>query len=364
MELQATIMQEGTVITEQQYRKLKDRLSYSALKTFDNDRKKFYQEFILGEARKESESASTLMGSLVHHLLSGLPFEDKFHLLSAVQPSGQMKDLVDALFRRTVKSMVDGVITEKFEVLFNDAVQEVKYDGAGNEIAFKKKDLDKIVTMFEGTDAEIYYKELLLTIGKSVVTTNLITKAEQLVEKLKGHSYTYEYANACTKKGIDVFNELPILFEVDNVPYKSMLDKVIVNHETKTIQPLDWKTSWDSENPQGAYLKFGYYLQAALYDYALEQWTKEHSITDYEIKPMIYIFCDTSGFADPVVLKLSDDDISAGWDGFKIRGYEYRGLRDIMNDIEWHVDTGNWATSKAIFDAKGHIQLALNYEDK
>lgn len=361
MQLQARV--ENTLISEKAYRGLKDRLSYSALKTFDTDRKKFYQEFILGEARKESESASTLMGSLVHHLLSGLPFEDKFHLVSAVQPVGQIKDLVDALFRRTVKSMVDGVVTEKFEVLFTDAVQEVKYDAAGNEIAFKKKDLDKIVTIFEG-DAEIYYKELLLTIGKSVVTVNLVSKAEQIVEKLRGHSYTYEYVNARTEKGIDVFNELPILFEVDGVPYKSMLDKVIIDHSTKTIKVLDFKTSWSSEEPQYSYLKFGYYLQAALYDYALEQWAKEHNLSNYKIEPMVYIFCDTSGFADPVVLQLSDKDISAGWNGFKIRGYEYRGLRDIMNDIAWHVETTNWSTSKAIFDAKGHIHTGLNYEEK
>ena len=79
---------------------------------------------------------------------------------------------------------------------------------------------------------------------------------------------------------------------------------------------------------------------------------------------MKFIFCDTSGFADPVVLALSQDDLIAGWNGFKLRGYEYRGLKELMSDIAWHVDTGNWATSKAIYDAKGYIQLALNYEEK
>lgn len=362
MELQARV--EGTLISEKQYRGLKDRLSYSSLKTFDNDRAKFYREFVLGDKREESESASTLMGSLVHCLLAQQKVEDKFHLLSAVEPKGQMKELVDALFRRTLKGMVDGQQTEKFITLFSDAVQEVKFDGAGKEVAFKGKDMEKILSMFEGTDAEIYYKELMLTIGKSVVTVNLITKAEQMVEKLRGHSYTHEYANARSSQGIDVFNELPILFEVGGVPYKSMLDKVIVNHEEKTITSLDWKTSWDNEEPQRAYLKFGYYLQAALYHEALNIWATEHNLQDYGIIPMKYIFCDTSGFADPVVLELSVEDLVAGWNGFTIRGYRYRGLNELMNDIAWHVETGNWATSKAIFDARGHLQLALDYDQK
>jgi len=361
MELQARV--ESTQLSEKQYRGLKDRLSYSSIKLFDNDRKRFFHEAILGEPRKETESASTLMGSLVHCLLAGQPFDEKFHMISVVEPKGQLKELVDALFRRTLKSMVDGVVTEKFEILFTDAVQEVKYDVTGKEVAFKGKDLDKIVGMFEG-DAEIYYKELLQTIGKSVVTVNLVTKAEQIVQKLQGHSYTYQYANARSAQGIDVFNELTILFEIDSVPYKSMLDKVIVNHDAKTIEPLDFKTSWNSEEPQGSYLKFGYYLQAALYDYALSQWVKEHNLENYTIVPMKFIFCDTSGFADPVVLGLSQDDLIAGWNGFKLRGYEYRGLKELMSDIAWHVDTGNWATSKTIYDAKGYIQLALNYEEK
>ena len=354
---------ESSNLSEKEYRSLKDRLSYSALKTFDNDRAKFYREFILGEARRDSESASTLLGSLVHCLLADQPFNEKFHMISTLEPKGQMKDLTDALFRRTLKSMVDGVITEKFEVLFMDAFQEVKFDASGKEVAFKGKDLDKVLTMFEG-DAEIYFKELLQTIGKSVVTVSLVTKAEQLVEKLRGHSYTYEYANARTTKDVTVFNELPILFEINGVPYKSMIDKVIVDHVNRIITPLDWKTSWDNEEPQKAYLKFGYYLQAGLYDYALRQWKNEHELDGYTIVPMTYIFCDTSGFADPVVLGLSNEDIFNAWNGFKLRGYEYRGLQDLMEDVAWHVDTGNWATSRAIFNANGRIQLALNYEEK
>jgi len=357
---------EETFMSEDQYRAIRDRLSYSQIKLFDNDRRAFYRECVLGEAKKESESISIILGSLVHCYLADQDFYDKFHMLSAVEPKGQMKDLVDALFNRAMKSTStdnegNTIITEKFEVLFADAVQTVKYDHDLKEIAFKGKDLSKILALFSDSDAEIYYKEKLDAAGKMVVSSQTIFNAEKIVEKLRGHTYTHEYANARTGGEIEVFNELAILFDLLGVPYKSLIDKVIINHDEKTIQPIDWKTSWNNEEPEYAYLKFGYYLQAAMYDYALKHWAVEKGYTDYTVLPMRFIFCDTAGFSDPVVLILKTDDIERAQRGFRIRGYKYRGLTALMSDIQWHQETGNWATSKQVFLDKGKVNLALAY---
>lgn len=348
-------------LSEKEYRSLKDRLSYSALKTFDADRKKFYNEFILGNPKEDKESAATLLGSLVHCLLSGENFDEKFYLFQAMEPKGQMKELADALFARTVKGIVDDVQTEKFSVLFADAVQVVKYDKDNKEIAFKGKDIEKILEMFKDSDAEIYYNERLNSIGKSIVTVSLVTQAEKLVEKLSGHSYTYNIVNAKSNDNIDVFNEVSILFDINGVPYKSLVDRLIVAHTEKTIQPIDWKTSWDNEDPTRAYLKFGYYLQAGLYDFAIKKWRHDHGITDYTVLPMKFVFCDTSGFADPVILEIQPKDLAAAWNGFWLRGYYYRGLTELMKDISWHVESGNWVTSKEIFDSNGCVKVDVEY---
>lgn len=355
-------------LSEGQYRGIRDRLSYSSIKQFDNDRKAFYREHVLGEKKREKETISLQMGSLVHMYLAEQNFDDKFHLMNANEPKGQMKLLVDNLFNRAMKSVIvneqgQHVIDEKFEVLFLDAVTETKYDGDMKEIAFKGKDVEKILGMFIDSDAEMYYKEMLDNIGKSTVSVASVTKAEDIANKLRGHSFTYEYANARTGGDLEVFNELAILFEHEGVFYKSMVDKLIINHALKTIQPIDWKTSWDNEEPKYAYLKFGYYLQGTMYDLAITTWMKEHPELDgYTLMPMKFIFCDTGGWADPVVLSLTKEDIVSGWHGFKIRGYVYRGLKDLMSDIAWHVETQNWATSKAIFDKKGDLLLELPYE--
>ncbi len=358
---------QGAQLSEGEYRGLRDRLSYSSIKHFDNDRKAFYREFVLGEPRSDKDTVSKTMGSLVHMYLAKQKFEDKFHLLNAVEPKGQMKELVDNMYVRAMMSLEiteagDHVIGEKFQTIFMDAVQKTKYDGDMKEVAFKGKDVEKILSLFQDSDAEIYYKEKLSAIGKTVVSVATITKAEQIVDKLCAHPYTYYYAVAQTEDDIEVYNELPILFEHDGVFYKSMIDKVIIDHKKKTIQPIDWKTSWNNEEPDYAYLKFGYYLQGTMYDRALAYWKMEDTnICDYAVLPMKFIFCDTAGWADPVVLTLNQTDVINGWHGFTIRGYKYRGLKELMSDIAWHVETGNWATSKATFDKQGDVHLALEY---
>lgn len=350
----------NTMMTEKQYRSIKDRLSYSSIKLFDNDRKKFYNEFILGEKREEKPSTSTTMGQLVHTLLSGEDFDEKFHIAVSVEPKGQMLELVNNLYLRSLKTIVDGIQTDSFETLFMDAVATTKYDFNMQEVAFKGKDATKILGMFTG-DAEIYYNEKLSAIGKMVVSVPTIQQAEKLVEKIKGHSFTMEYANAISANDVEVFNEMPVLFEIGEVPYKSLVDKVIVNHKAKTIQPIDWKTSWDNEDPSYAYLKFGYYIQAAMYDMALNNWKNDNNMIDYVLHPMKFIFCDTGGFSDPVVLNINSHDILRGLKGFTVRGYKYRGLDELVTDIQWHVETGIWSTSKAIADKKGNIKLDILY---
>jgi len=352
---------EKNQISEKEYRSLKDRLSYSALKTFDADRRKFYNEFILGNPKEDKESSATIMGSIVHWLLAGEKFDDKFHLFEAVEPVGQMKDLADALYKRSLKGMVDGVQTHDFINIFEDAAKSVKLDKDEKEIAFKGKDIPKMLEMFKGSSAEFYYEEKLKAVGKIVVTATLAGLAEALVEKLRRHAYTNRLVNAKTQN-TDVFNEVSILFEVNGVPYKSLVDRLIVDHTKKTIQPVDWKTSWDNEDPTRAYLKFGYYLQAGLYDFAIKKWKNEHELTDYAVLPMLFVFGDTSGFADPVILEIQPKDLSAAWAGFYIRGYYYRGLTELMKDIAWHVETGNWATAKEIFDGKGYVKVDVQYE--
>lgn len=361
-------------LTEQEYRKLRDRLSYSLLKLYDTDREKFFKEVILGEISNRKETASLVLGQLVHSLLAGEDgkFDEKFHIAQSIKPVGQMGELCDALYARSIKSLNEfNEQQDSFKVIFSDAVQKVKYDYEGNEVAFKKKDEAKILELFEGTNAEMYYNEQIKqAFGKTIVSISQIEQAERLVQKIKESPVTGPVVNQKTEwldevreiKGIEVYNELPILFDIDDVPCRSMPDKMIVSHICRRITPWDYKCSWQSSDSiEGVYLKYGYYIQSGLYDLAIRSWAEEHGIGDYEIDPMHFIFLDTGGFNEPFILKLSKDDIDRAMRGFKVRSYKYKGIYELMNEIAHHLSTGNWIQSYQEYKNKGIIPLQLPY---
>jgi len=354
---------ETSRISEKEYRGIRSRLSYSSIKLFDTDRKSFYKQMVLGELPTEKKSIALVLGDLCHLLLS-LPesFDEKFVIAGTQRPSGQMGDFTDALVARALKTIDEnGVQQDKFSVLFSDAFNSIKFDYEGNEIAFKKKEMSWALEKFQDKEPEMYYKECMESIGRTVVSTATIESAERIVEKIKAHPYTSGIANLETSDEVEVFNELPILFELEGVGYKSMVDKLVVSHTDKVIKTYDWKTTFDVDKPQFAYLKYGYYLQAAMYRDAVRMWAKENDLSDYKIEPMVFVFCDTTGFQASIKLLLTDDDVNRACRGFMYRGIRSKGLRELQADIAWCLSTGDWGNSEQLDKTNGYVDLGLRY---
>jgi len=352
-------------VGEKEYRSLKGYLSYSGLKQYVQSRSKFYKEMILQESVKKEQTLSTILGDMVHVLLADQinEWDSKFIMTSVVPPTGQVLTLVQELYKRSLQSMdEEGVQRDNFNVIFTDAVQVVKYEYDGiTEKAFKSKPNEKILEMFQAT-GEAYYQELLRSTGKTVVTIQQIEQAEKLVTTLKEHKYTRDIINLQSSDDIEVFNEMVILYEMDGIKYRSMLDKVVVDHKNKTIQPWDYKTSYNIEtNWEYSYMSNGYYIQVGLYALALKYWVKEHKLDGYKILPMKYIAIDTTGASAPIVYAMSDKDVLMGQRGFTVRGKHYKGCLTIHKDILWNINTGIWSTCQEVEEANGEIEMKIVY---
>lgn len=362
-------------MTESEYRSLNERLSYSLLKLYAQNRPKFYKQVICQEITPKESSNATIVGDIAHVLLADNQgeFDTKFHITSVDPPKGQLGELCEILYRRAIKSVryneQEGTYTqtERFETLFQEAVQQVKYDYNMKEIKFVGKNLEKILELFttpdkDGNVAEMWYKEALNCIGKQIVTQGDCERAEKVVQQLKTHPYTADIVNAVSHDHIEIWNEMIILYMIDNIQYRSMVDKNWVDHKAKTIQPWDYKCTYDVENGwEYSYLKFMYHLQVGLYDIGLIEWTREHKLEGYTVLPMKYIACDTTGNAAPVIYTMTEKDVLLAKRGFSVRGKRYPGVIDIHEDIQWNVATGIWNTTKAIHEANGQVQMDIKY---
>lgn len=338
-------MIKGPVVkTEKEYRKI-DRLSSSDLRLFANDRRKFFKEKILGEKPEEEEyNKSLLIGDLVHTLLlSPHTFDDKFLMsICSSPPTGLMLAFTEALYKHTVLNTTEnGEVTKDFAYL-----AEAAYKDSGFKLP-----MPTVINRFRGSTAEDYYNELRLarSTGRIVVCVDDTSIAEKIVEKLLSHPFTQNVFGD-KDEDIDIYDEWKgEEFEIRGIPMKMMSDKLKANRRERTVQPYDLKIVWDNQNfYREYYLKKRADIQALVYyegiKRSLEKINKEYK--DYTVLPPIFVVADSSNFYSPLKYQLTEKDLDMARDGFEYNGRRYKGVTEIIEEIKWSQETGNWGHSQ------------------
>ena len=346
-------MIQGTAKTEAHYRAIYLDSS-SSLKEFSTDRRKYHKKYILNEVVEDEDSKAATMGRMVETLLMEPHlFDERFHLSTCMStPTGLMLEFVEALYRHTVAATADdGTITRSFEDMCNDA-----YADSG----FKIK-LDAVLGKFIGSDAEVYYKEIREVRAKhlTVVTTQEIANAEKVVIELKTNPTTAEVVNLVDDVQYSVHNQLQVEgYEVFGHMFKSMMDKVIVDHKSKTVQVYDLKCTWSVENFYSEYYLYRRaYIQGFLYHKAAESWASEMGYGDYEILLPRFIVCDSTNYANPLVYAMTQDSMNNALDGFEYKGREYPGVAQLIGDLKWALDKDVWNISRENHINNGIVNL-------
>lgn len=362
---------------DKDYRKL-PRMSFSYVKDFDKDRIAFYKKHILGD-RSGDEVMSTAMqlGTVVDCLLfSPNEFDDRITVASCLAPTGQMGDFTTKLVEITIQSLdEDNVVTRDIKEMMEEAFNAVKYNRKGEEVAFKKKDFAYLCANFLGSDAELYYKTCRSQFGKVVVDLNLLDAAKKTKEDLETCEWTKDIIGAksipvgmigdlSTKEpfetiySLEVIDQLPLLFEVDGELFKGMPDRVIIDHLAKTITPYDLKISYTGEDFQYQYWKMKYYLQVASYYLGLH-WYKTHDrpeLAEYEIPGIEFIVGSSTLNSNPLLFSTNSLNINEGLYGFVTKsGQKYKGLYELVEEINWHKKNQLWRNSKEVYDQKGKM---------
>lgn len=343
------------VKTEAEYRAV-TMDSSSSLKEFSQDRRKYYKKYVLGEKVEEKENAAANMGRIVETLLmEPETFDDKFFLSTCMTaPTNLMLDFVEALYRVTRDATDEnGIVTRQFMDLAEEA----------HKLSGFKIKLEAVLGKFIGSDAEVYYNEIrtVRTKGLSIVTTTEISIAEKIVEQLKSNSTTAPIVNLVNSSRYSIMDQLQVEgYEIDGLPLKSMLDKVIVDHNERVIKPYDLKCTWSVENfYEEYYLYRRAYIQAYLYYHAMLKLADdpESEYYGYRVDYLQFIVCDSSNYYAPLVYTLDIDDMQDAYHGFVHKGRTYPGVKDIIASVKWATTTGIWNVSHKNHLANGVINI-------
>jgi hypothetical protein len=343
----------GTAKTEATYRaNMLD--SSSSLKDFSLDRKKYYRKYILGEDVEDKDTQAATIGRVVETLLlEPEEFDNRFYMSSCAEaPSALMLAFVNALYKHTKEATDDhGNVTRSFEDISKDA-----YVDSGFKIKY-----EAVIGKFVGSDAEIYYNEMRTVKAKNltVVTAEDVSNAEKIVEELRNNAVTKDVVNLVSSSRYSVYNQLQVEgYIVDDHQFKSMMDKVIVDHDNKTIQVYDLKCTWSVENfLEEYYLYRRAYIQAFLYREAAAFWASELGYGDYEILAPRFIVCDSTNYYNPLIYTLSQSDLDDAYKGFTHKNREYKGVSSIIADLKWAMENNTWNISRENSIANGLVNI-------
>ena len=262
-------------------------------------------------ARIESSERHFIFGSLVDMMLT--ESKEDFDKKYAVIPD----DIgVTEVVARIIKGIYDDVsylVEEKtLEDYKNEILEYCKYE----QYQPRWKDETRINKIIE--QGSKYFDILKESGTRSIITETEYANAVNCVMALRTDKYTSKY---CQKKSsnpnIEIINKHVVVFDYQGLEFKGELDRVIINHEEKTILPIDFKTTSKSVlNFESSFWHFRYDFQAAVYSLGLSldksERMQKYYADGYSFKPMLYIVVETFLNNPPMVFEISKTAINTG----------------------------------------------------
>ena len=175
-----------------------------------------------------------------------------------------------------------------------------------------------------------------------------------MLKNIKRNIENHKKANELLNNDITAlwFNEFHINWEdtKHNVSCKSLLDRVIFDHENKKITLIDLKTTADVYNFKHSVEEYDYYRQIAFYILALTWYMeieKEIDISDYDLEAYIIAIQSNGSNEVRVFNMLNEKELSDRKDL----------ISNALSDISYHFQTGNWDHTRKYYEENGVEEL-------
>lgn len=223
-------------VTEPEYR-ADSALSYSTLARYERDG--FSN---LNKLFDRIETPSLQLGSAVDALITGgeEEFNNSFIVAEFPKISDTLISIVKSLFNEFADTHNSLINIPDIEVSGRAKILDFWAGDKWDNIRAKKVKEDK--------GCQEYYKLLYIAQGKSVLSTETYNNVINMVEALKSSDATSFYFQSDNPfDNIERFYQLKFKATFNNVCYRNMADLIIVDHDKKTVIPVDLKTSGKSE---------------------------------------------------------------------------------------------------------------------
>jgi hypothetical protein len=332
--------------SESEYRAVK-AISQSSLGYLAKHPKYFrHKMFVKDEARKDY----FVVGSALDTLLTNRDeFDDLYIEEPEYTPPGKMLKLCQTFVKQFDENKCD---------------ENLAFDMAYNESGYVAS-VDSIRRKFEEPGVQLYVRFLREAKGKTLLKKQEVITVRHMAKLLTKSEHCGWIFNKDTRpEHITVLFQVPLFFMCEEVNCKGLLDIVVIDHDKKTIQIIDLKTTGKSVYDfRKSFVSFYYYIQAAFYSRGMQIWKKEFTqlgdISEYEVLNFKFLVQEKACYNKPMFYTTSDNDLRVGKLGGYLNNSERycKGYIELLDELKWHRKMDYWEMPKEVYTRNFETKL-------
>jgi len=295
-------------------------------------------------SNEKVDSPALRAGSLVDCILTcPEEFDDRFYVADIDRFSDTVRLIVEMLSQGCPEAET---IDDCIDQYMLDTLNTVGYQSNWKDDTRIKKIKES------GAD---YFTVLKYSTGKIVVSPKEFQEAQQCVQTLKTHPFTYHIFECDEDE--EIFYQLKFKNNIAGVDMRCMFDIIKINYKHKWIRPLDLKTSGKNEEEfENSFISWNYWIQGQSYPTIMSITTDaDEYFREFEILPFQFVVINKHNLT-PLVWEMDHKTV----DDFINDKYGI-GWYTLLEDANWHLKEGKLNYSRRSYENKGcnPIQLKL-----
>jgi hypothetical protein len=287
------------------------KFSYSSLNKLLFSPKLFYKDYILKE-REIKTDKHLIEGKLLHLvLLQPDKLHDEFSIVPNKIPSDNVRKILKTLSNR----FYDPNAFIKLKDLDNEIIKVLEENNLYQSFKDDLKKLSKIQTK----ENEEYYKFLCENQKKDIIDNDMLIKATERVKQIKSNknvmSLLEDNVTDFELDPLEAYNEKYLECELNDYVFglKGYIDRYIIDHESKEITIIDFKTTSKGLDKFAETVDYyNYWIQAVIYITLVIKSSKK-DITSYKIN---FNFVVVDNYDQVYVFDVSNNTLQNWYQGF------------------------------------------------
>jgi hypothetical protein len=308
------------------------------------------------ESREESTEDHFVFGKMLDMMLlsSKAEFDSKFERIpDDVKCSDAVKVIVQGVFEG-VKDLGEIAAFDTYRDLILNHCKYNNYQGNWKD----DTRVDKIIE--QGSE---YFNILVRGANKILVTETEYANAVNCYMALKSDPYTKPLVDKKHDKNTEFLDRFIITFTYQGRPFKGELDRVVINHATKTIRPVDFKFTGKSiKGFKYDFWQYRYDFQAAVYTLGLVAHPQIAELLNqgYQLENFIYCVVEKSLNYNPQNFEIPDTVKQIGlYGGTKSNGQEVEGFFTACQRLTFAEENNAWDYPMEYYQLEGKIVLEV-----